>query len=243
MRTNGSQNSESEMRTNGSQNSESEMRTNGAQNSDGEMCANGLQNSEGEMCANGLQNSEGEMCANGLQILPTSERQVRPLTQLSPEQQRQAWQEAIKAAGGKAPSGRIVANIVKKMTEYNDNPSLTLAHHLKLKVGVVVDITDPKPKINERLGRIAFVGENTVFVWVRDTESMIMKQYRLKHQQVEPVSWEQDEGVQALMARIQQLRALPLDPFELEILDLLDRCVVLTPNEESYLSLIEQKYF
>ena len=42
------------------------------------------------------------------QILPTSERQVRPLTKLKPESQREVWQEAVDAAGGKVPSGRLV---------------------------------------------------------------------------------------------------------------------------------------
>lgn len=34
----------------------------------------------------------------GTQILPTSERQVRPLTKLNPEQQREVWAEIIETA-------------------------------------------------------------------------------------------------------------------------------------------------
>lgn len=58
-----------------------------------------------------------KMCANGAQILPTSERQVRPLTSLEPDEQREAWNEAITEAGGKLPSGRIVKDIVQRIKE------------------------------------------------------------------------------------------------------------------------------
>ncbi|MBE9006277.1 hypothetical protein IQ259_14730 [Fortiea sp. LEGE XX443] len=52
---------------------------------------------------------------NGSQILPTSDRQARPLVSLEPEQQRLAWQQAVKLAGGKIPSGRIAQDIVDKI--------------------------------------------------------------------------------------------------------------------------------
>ena len=58
-----------------------------------------------------------EMRTNGSQILPTSERQVRPLTKLEPSQQREVWAEAVKTAGGKIPSGRIVKDIVQRIKE------------------------------------------------------------------------------------------------------------------------------
>ena len=54
---------------------------------------------------------------NGQQILPTSERQVRPLTKLEPLAQRQVWKSAVESAGGKVPSGRIVKDIVQKIKE------------------------------------------------------------------------------------------------------------------------------
>jgi hypothetical protein len=63
------------------------------------------------MRTNCSQNSETEMRTNCSQILPTSENQVRPLTQLEPEQQREVWLEAVKANGGKIPSGRVVKDI------------------------------------------------------------------------------------------------------------------------------------
>ncbi|BAY67019.1 hypothetical protein NIES22_71630 (plasmid) [Calothrix brevissima NIES-22] len=113
--------------TNGSQIKNSdETGTDGSQigNSD-EMGTNGSQigNSD-EMGTNGSQiGNSDEMGTNGSQILPTSERQVRPLVPLKPEQQRQAWQQAVELAGGKIPSGRIVQDIVDKIRERTKLPN------------------------------------------------------------------------------------------------------------------------
>jgi hypothetical protein len=109
----------SEMRTIGSQtdlsDDQSQMRTIGSQilSSD-----NNLQTR-----TNCSQNTDGEMRTNGSQILPTSERQVRPLTKLDPHQQREVWQKAVASAGGKVPSHRIVKNIVDQIRERNPVPN------------------------------------------------------------------------------------------------------------------------
>ncbi|TAF05725.1 MAG: hypothetical protein EAZ76_18850, partial [Nostocales cyanobacterium] len=59
----------------------------------------------------------------GSSILPTSERQVRPLVSLEPEQQRLAWQQAVEQAGGKIPSGRQVQDIVDIIRERTKVPN------------------------------------------------------------------------------------------------------------------------
>ncbi|MBD2255361.1 hypothetical protein [Nostoc parmelioides] len=56
-------------------------------------------------------------------ILPTNERQVRPLINLKPSQQQKVWQQAVKEAGGKVPSGRIVQNIVDKIRDRTSVPN------------------------------------------------------------------------------------------------------------------------
>jgi len=50
-------------------------------------------------------------------ILPTNERQVRPLTKLEPDQQWEAWQLSVEKADGKLPSARIVSDVVQHMIE------------------------------------------------------------------------------------------------------------------------------
>jgi hypothetical protein len=198
-------------------------------------CANDC--SPEKMCADSAQNPDGEMCANGLQILPTSEYQVRPLVKLEPDRQWEAWQEAVEEAGGKVPSGRIVKDIVERMTA-DEQP--TRAHHLSLVEGGLVEIRCPSStKIHARLGRIASVREKTVEVWVRDLQAMTMVKHTLKHHQVEVVPLENEPGCFEVARRIDALRSKGLEPIDLEILELLDRAVVLTPVELGYLEAIE----
>ena len=48
-------------------------------------------------------------------VLPTSERQCRPLTKLEPEQQREIWREAVESSRGKVPSGKVVSDLVARI--------------------------------------------------------------------------------------------------------------------------------
>ncbi len=62
-------------------------------------------------------------CPQIVDIFPTKEGQVRPLTQLEPDQQRQVWQQAVQASGGKIPSGRVVKDIVQRIMEKTKVPN------------------------------------------------------------------------------------------------------------------------
>ncbi len=48
-------------------------------------------------------------------VLPTSERQCRPLTKLEPQQQREVWRKAVETAQGRVPSGKVVSDLVAKI--------------------------------------------------------------------------------------------------------------------------------
>lgn len=63
------------------------------------------------------------LSTNGRQILPANERQIRPLNGLEPAQQLEAWSLAVAEAGGKAPSGRLVARMVESIRERNPEPN------------------------------------------------------------------------------------------------------------------------
>ncbi|WP_442939858.1 hypothetical protein [Nostoc sp.] len=58
-----------------------------------------------------------DLTTNGSQILPTSEGQVRPMTKLEPQEQWEVWQTAVKQAGGKVPSGRVVKDVIERIME------------------------------------------------------------------------------------------------------------------------------
>ena len=63
------------------------------------------------------------LSTNGVQILPANERQIRPLNPLEPVHQLEAWSLAVTEAGGKAPSGRLVARMVESIRERNPEPN------------------------------------------------------------------------------------------------------------------------
>jgi hypothetical protein len=129
-------------------------------------------------------------------------------------------------------------SLVKDLT--NASRSINLPKHIKMTPGRRVEIHAPNnPKIHERYGRVERVGEHRIEIWVRDTETMEMKKYQLKFSQVEAVPLEKEPQFQLVEERIERLRGLNLDPFERDLLNLLERTVVLTPTELKYLRLIE----
>jgi phage N-6-adenine-methyltransferase len=54
--------------------------------------------------------------SHGSQILPANERQARPLTKLPPEEQADAWNEAVEVSEGK-PTARVVEEVVQRRLE------------------------------------------------------------------------------------------------------------------------------
>jgi hypothetical protein len=58
-----------------------------------------------------------EKCDPMDHILPTNERQVRPMIQLEPKEQQKVWFKAVEEAGNKIPSGRIVQSVVDRIRE------------------------------------------------------------------------------------------------------------------------------
>ncbi len=93
------------------------------------MCPKGTQteteteSSDAEIYPSGTQTENEEMCPIGTQILPTSERQVRPITKLEPQQQWEVWQRAVEEAGGKVPSARVVGDVVQRIMERTKVPN------------------------------------------------------------------------------------------------------------------------
>ena len=63
-----------------------------------------------------------DKCEPMVPVLPTKEGQVRPLSELNTDEQPIAWEAAVKQAGGKVPTGRIVKDVVKRMKDNNPKP-------------------------------------------------------------------------------------------------------------------------
>ncbi|MEG4484202.1 hypothetical protein [Microcoleus sp. D2_18a_B4] len=119
-----------------------------------------------------------------------------------------------------------------------------IAHHLTLKIGSLVEVYAPdREDVNGRLGRIQSVGEKTATVWMRHIPTVTMQSYTFKHSALTAVPLDNQPGLQEICDRTDRLHKLGnLDPFEVEILNLLERTTALTPTELQYLEQIENKH-
>jgi len=119
-----------------------------------------------------------------------------------------------------------------------------LAHHLTLKIGTLVEVYAPdREDVNGRLGRIHSVGEKTATVWMRHIPTVTMHLYTFKLSALTAVPLENQPGLQEICDRTDRLHKLGnLDPFEVEILNLLERTTALTPTELLYLEQIENRH-
>jgi hypothetical protein len=120
----------------------------------------------------------------------------------------------------------------------------TIAHHLTLKIGALVEVYAPdRQDVNGRLGRICSVGEKTATVWMRHIPTFVMNLHTFKHSALTARPLENQPETREICDRIDRLHKLGnLDPFEIEILNLLERATALTPTELQYLEQIENRH-
>lgn len=73
------------------------------------------------LCPNWTQTAKA---THGTQIIPTKESQVRALTSLPPDEQRQVWSMAVEEAGGKVPSARTVKQVAERLKPHSIQPPI-----------------------------------------------------------------------------------------------------------------------
>ena len=168
-------------------------------------------------------------------ILPTNENQVRPLTKLSPEQQRSVWQQAVSEAGGKVPPGRIVKDIVQRIRERTPVPN-------PYRVGEVCQlIALDNPELRGKGGYWCIVEKVhefgcTVTTWSGDYT------VRLEHLKSLDYTESECQKMKAISARLTRLHETGnLDAAAYWILNGLGKMPkpYLTPTEEKLLSFLE----
>ena len=190
------------------------------------------------MGTNSSQNeSQDKMGTNSSQILPTSEVQVRPLAKLEPQQQPEAWQQAVEQAGGKVPSGRIVKDVVQKIMERTKVPNT-------YQLGEVCQIlAKDNPELRGKGGCWAIVSAVNDFscsVRMWDGEYAVALQH-LKSYNYLPAECQQ---MQLISDRISRVYSDSLEETVKSLLQSLGKLnrPYLTAVEEKLLSLIEREY-
>lgn len=140
--------------------------------------------------------------------------------------------------------GKIAEDLEKRFLPVKPSQAPARAHHLTLEVGGVVEVYAPdREDVNGRLGRIHSVSDKTATVWLRHVQTLTLQLHTFKHSALTAVSLESQPALKQVCDRINRLYNLGnLDPFELEILSLLERPTVHTPTELQYLEQIEAKY-
>ena len=183
------------------------------------------------LTTNGCQNSQ----TNYFQILPTSERQVRPLTALEPDVQREVWQQAVEEAGG-IPSGRIVKSIVQRLKEKYHTP-VTDSYNVG-DIFWLTGLSGSERKYNNCWARAIAVNEFTLEIDVHDSVLQV------EPDNLKPID-EPDARRQlpTILKRIKRLRESGLlDRGAYVILESLGQRTYLTEVEEKILLLLENHY-
>ncbi|MEH2076505.1 MAG: hypothetical protein V7K57_19260 [Nostoc sp.] len=190
-----------------------------------------------KMGTNSSQNeSQDEMGTNSSQILPTSEVQVRPLAKLEPQQQPEAWQQAVEQAEGKVPSGRIVKDVVQQIMERTKVPNT-------YQIGEVCQIlAKDNPELRGKGGCwciVNHVGEFSCTVKTWDGEYTVGLQH-LKSFNYLPAECEQ---MRVICDRINQVYSGGLEESVQKFLEMLGKvnCAYLTALEEKLLGVLESE--
>ena len=171
-------------------------------------------------------------------VLPTKEGQVRPLSELKIDQQPIAWEAAVKEAGGKVPTGRIVKDIVQRMKDKNPKP-------IPFQVGEICEImTKDNPELRGKGGCWCIIKNiNKISCQVSTwNDKYILRSENLKSLGYSPEECKQMENINLRMAMLHKTGNL--DEAALWVLNGLAKLKTpqLTDLEEKLLALLENEY-
>lgn len=173
----------------------------------------------------------------GSQIVPTSERQVRPLVNLAPEEQRTCWQTAVDLADGKVPTGKIVKGVVERLKE---KPLNFASEYCSVgEIFRLQRLTQEEQKYNGWWG-IALEVENRLTVKCQVYDTTI----EIRQENIKRIDMTTDETVkqQEIIERVSRLARCNLDPVVWAILEVLNRQAYYTDVQMKLLETAEQLY-
>ncbi len=178
------------------------------------------------------------LTTNGCQILPTAERQVRPITSLDESEQVEAWSTAVAEAGERVPSSRIVKEVVQRIKEKNQAP-------IPFQVGEVCQIiAKDHPELRGKSGCWCIVHEVYEFSCLVHTWD---NEYIVRPEHLKSLGYSQEECQQMFIIgeRMTRLHETgKLDEAALWVLNGLAKIKQpsLTELQEKLLNLLETEY-
>ncbi len=169
-------------------------------------------------------------------LLPTTESQCRPLARLEPDVQRQAWNEAVEATGGKVPTASTVKNIVQRLKERGTTPP-----PIPFQKGDVLLIRGlGNLELRKYDGQWAIalcINEYTVNLAIDGLDVAVKPQFL---EPVDPKYWAEIRAVNARITRLQF--SCNLDPADDAVLEVLRRRTCFTQRQMLLLERMEQDY-
>ena len=178
------------------------------------------------------------LTTNGCQILPTAERQVRPITSLDESEQVEAWSTAVAEAGERVPSSRIVKEVVQRIKQKEQVP-------IPFQVGEICQIVaKDNPELRGKSGCWCIVHELYEFSCLVQTWN---NEYILRPEHLKSLGYSQEECQQMFIIgeRMTRLHETgKLDEAALWILNGLAKIKQpsLTELQEKLLSFLEKEY-
>lgn len=179
-----------------------------------------------------------DKCEPMVPVLPTKEGQVRPLSELNTDEQPIAWEAAVKQAGGKVPTGRIVKDVVKRMKDNNPKP-------IPFEVGEICQImTKDNPELRGKGGCWCIIKDIYKLSCQVNTwdNKYILRSENLKSLGYSPEECQQMENINVRMTMLHETGNL--DEAALWVLNGLAKLKTphLTDLEEKLLALLESEY-
>ncbi len=179
-----------------------------------------------------------DKCEPMVPVLPTKEGQVRPLSELNTDEQPIAWEAAVKLAGGKVPTGRIVKDVVKRMKDNNPKP-------IPFQVGEICQImTKDNPELRGKGGCWCIIKDIYKLSCQVNTwdNKYILRSENLKSLGYSPEECKQMENINIRMTMLHETGNL--DEAALWVLNGLAKLKTphLTDLEEKLLALLENEY-
>ncbi|MEM5838684.1 hypothetical protein AAHH59_10170, partial [Pediococcus acidilactici] len=163
----------------------------------------------------------------GSHLLPTNERQVRPLTHLEPDEQYRIWQQAVQESGDRIPSGRTIKVIVERSQE-SDTTSAPVVYHKGDVVEIYAGDNLSLRRHNGYWGIITYAGSSNFIVHI----SVKGVNVQCKHQEMKKIDSNYTVDIRAISDRIVAfMQHADLSSLVIAVLETLGRQTNFSPDD------------